>query len=570
MSGGGRISRRALLRAGALTLVAGGSGLLAACTGPAPTSASPGAVASGASATPQPKIGGQAVIASGPLPDTFFAGNEKVTAARVYNKNWIGDGLVRVRRPEWIAEPDLAESWTISPDGLTYTFKLRRAVKFHDGQPFGAADVKFTFEYLSHPKFPVPPPAQFALVAGAKDFRAGNAKEISGITTSGDDQVRFSLTERNALFLNTTASTVILPQHILKEVDPGSANTAEFGKKPLYTGPFMLDEWKPAEFMSFKANTNYFLGRPYLDSIIIRVIPDPAAAVQMLRTGEILWASVSADVYDSFANNAEFSAYVSRSSYPGLFEIDLTKEDSVLRDVRVRQALSHAIDRDTYTKTVLKGLAEPGLRFINNDLSPLWDPNVPTFPYDPTKAKALLDQAGWKPGPDGIRVKDGRRLEFLLDVFPGSGQRDALGMLPMVEAVGMTFRINTGDFGAMVARLGTGPGKHEVTLSAATGNDNDPRLFLAAAFETPRAISNDRTGFHDSRVDQLFKQARAATTPADEKKAYDEILMIAGSAVVYVYTWVGGSANANGKKLVLPTTFTDPGGPIEPTKWYLR
>lgn len=566
-----RISRRDLLKwSGAFALATGGIDLLAACSSPTTTSASPAVAPSGgATATTAPKVGGQAVIASSSaLPDVFVAGAENVTVARIYNKNWIGDALVRVRQPEWTAAPSLAESWTSPADGLTYSFKLRQGVKFHDGRPFSAADVKFTYEYLAHPKFPVPLPSHIANIVGAREYKAGSAKEITGISTSGDDQVRFSITERTALFINTTAAVVILPRHLLKDVDPASVRTASFATKPIYTGPFMLDDWKPAEFISFKANPDYFAGRPYLGSIILRIIPDQTVVNQMLRTGEIIAGSIPADVYESFKKDPDFNVFVPQQPYPGFIEFDIAK--GVLSDISVRQAFSHAIDRETLTKTLFRGLATPGLRFIDDPSSPWFNPKVPTFPYDPARAKELLDQAGWKPGTDGIRVKNGKRLEFLVDVTPGSNTTTALALLPMAQAVGITFKLNTLDFGAWLARLGTGEGKHEASPNGATSADSDPRFVLAATFESPRATGPDRTGFRNDEVNQLFKQARLATTPAEEKKAYDRILEIADAQAIMAYTWFTASAYAYNKKLVLPRELTNVAGPLDPHLWSLR
>ena len=126
---------------------------------------------------------------------------------------------------------DLAD-FTAAPDRLTYTFKLRPGITWHDGQPFTAQDVKFTFEFLTDRRLTAPLLSKFALINGARDFKDGKAKEISGIQIIGTDQVKFALIARNALFLSNAATTIMLPMHLLKDVDPSAALKHPFSGRP--------------------------------------------------------------------------------------------------------------------------------------------------------------------------------------------------------------------------------------------------------------------------------------------------------------------------------------------------
>ncbi|HEX5502287.1 MAG TPA: ABC transporter substrate-binding protein, partial [Thermomicrobiales bacterium] len=430
------LSRRAFLRraaAVAFAFPAAGT-LLAACGGqsaPTPTSAPAGATAPApagttapppataapagqtastatpAAARPAAAPGGQAVVSLGE-PDTLLSGASRTAlAGEIYT--FTADGLARFRYPDMEAVPDLAEKWDVSPDGKTYTFALRQGVKWQDGQPFSAQDVKFSFETWAHPKWPGPLSPNLALIEGAAAYKQGQATAISGIAIPDDGHVRFTLTAAVATFLATSATGALLPRHLLQDVSPADVQKSPFARKPVYTGPFMVQSWQTGEGLTFAAFPDAFAGPPKLATLVGRDYPDQTTAINALRTGESQLGFVAPDQFDQFARDPTFRTQQLAGSQGVFLTFDLT--NPLFADKRVRQAISHAIDRKGLIAALFRGKADPSFG-VASPLSWLYNPDAPRFDFDVAQAKQLLDAAGWQPGADGIRAKDGKKFSF--------------------------------------------------------------------------------------------------------------------------------------------------------------
>ena len=541
----GRISRRALFR---MTGSAAAFAALAAACQPTTTAPSGGAsaapAASGApAASPAAKVGGTAVISLGE-PDTLGFGSRSLTFA--YIRSFIANGMVRLKYPDMTVVEDLA-TYTASSDGKTYTFTLKKGVKWHDGDAFTSNDVKFTLELYAHPANPAPLSDDFANIDGAKAFKAKTATEITGIKASAD-QVVITLVNPSPSFLTAVATTTILPQHILKDVAPPDLAKHAFARKPVYTGPFKVDEWKSGESITYSAFPDHFKGRPNLDKVVQRIFPDPSTALAELRTGGIQQGFVNPDQFDEFANDKQKWDTQQLAGSTGWFlSFDMTSKDFPFGEKAFRQAVSHAIDRNALIQGLFKGRADKSYS-LSSPLSWVHNANVPKYDYDVNKAKQLLDDLGWKPGSDGIRVKDGKRLEYATMVT--STSKDwFLAVQPMLKAVGIgTTKVDIVDFGTWISRLNIG--KYESTVNGWGNFAIDPRADLAAHFRSPRF--GDATGYKNEQVDALFAQAAKATSREDEKKAYDQLQMIAEGDAVYVYLFRPQLLDVNVKNLTLP------------------
>lgn len=301
-------------------------------------------------------------------------------------------------------ENQLADEVKESEDGLTFDVKLKEGVKFHDGEEMTADDVVFTYS--------IPMSDEYV------GERGSNFKMIESVTKKGKYEVQFKLKKQDPYFYNVTlASYGILPKHILKDVPISKLGEHEFNRKnPIGTGPFKFKEWKEGQYVKVEAFDDYYAGRPHLDSITYKIIPDSNAALSQLQAGDVDYLVVTPGPDYKTAekfNNVKMETDLGLNyTYIGWNE-----RNELFKDKKVRQALTHALDRQALVDQVLDGDGE----IANIPESPLsW--NYPdnkdkfkTFEYDPEKAKKLLKEAGWTDSDgDGILDKDGKSFLSLL------------------------------------------------------------------------------------------------------------------------------------------------------------
>ncbi|HKG24323.1 MAG TPA: ABC transporter substrate-binding protein, partial [Thermomicrobiales bacterium] len=396
----------------------------------------------------------------------------------------------------------------------------------------------------------------------ATDFKDGKAQTISGIEAVDATTVRFTLTAPTPSFLANAATWQLVPKHVLQNVAPADAAKDPFAQKPIYTGPFMVEEWRQGEGITFRAFKECFAGAPKLDAIITRTIPDPATLIADLQTGGVNLAFVTPDQYETFKSDSSYQTAELAGVAGWFFAFDMTLP--LFSDSRVRQAISHAIDRATIIQALLLGRAEPG-HSVASPLSWIYNPNVPKFEYDVDKAKALLDEAGWVAGSGGTRAKDGQEFSFKLNLTART--RDwAVAVQPYLEAVGIKYEINELEFGTWIEQLVVG--KHQASLSGWFNFIVDPRADLQNHFESPRPT--DSTGYKNDEVDALFQQARAAMTRDEEKALYDQIQMIAEGDAVYAYLWRPQDLQVLGGDFVLPEVQTQSELYARAPEWSVR
>ena len=311
-------------------------------------------------------------------------------------QNWsviksIFDGLMDYKPGTTELEPDLAESYTVSDDGLTYTFKLRDGVKFHNGRVMTSADVKYSFERAVNPATQSPGGGYFGMIAGYDDVAGGKATTLSGIETPDDKTVVFKLTRPDATFLHLMAINFgyVVPK---EEVEKAGA---DWGKKPVGTGAFKFVEWVPGQNIKLERNKDYFrAGVPYLDNITFEFGQDPTVAVLRLKKGEI-------DIVGDGIPPAQFAEIMADPANKELIAegnqlhtgyVTMNVTQAPFDNVKVRQAVNMAINKERI------------VRLINNRAAPASQALPPAMPgynaenkgyaYDPEGAKKLLAEAG--------------------------------------------------------------------------------------------------------------------------------------------------------------------------------
>ncbi len=377
------------------------------------------------------KQGGQIVFGSLQEPNTLNPLLSDLLATAEVS-SLIFSGLVANNdKGEWI--PDLAsevptlQNGGISQDGLTVKYKLRSGVTWHDGKPFTAEDVKFTWQTIMNSKVNVV-------------SRDGYDKILS-IDTPDSNTVIVNFKEYYAPYL--TLFTRVLPKHILES--ESDINKSAFNRAPIGTGPFKLKEWRLAEALILEANPTYFRGRPNLDTIIYKVVPDNNIMLTQLKAGQL---DIITNVPFSQLDQVKGIEGVRIVTTPNMIweHLDFNLDNPLFQDVRVRQAITLGIDRQAIISNVLKNSAS----LAAGDQSPLswgYNPAAKSAVRDIGAARELLSQAGWQQGTDGIFAKDGRKLAFSLSVPAGMKTRElvAQAIAYQLKEVGIDVEVKSLD-----------------------------------------------------------------------------------------------------------------------------
>ncbi|WP_225768203.1 ABC transporter substrate-binding protein [Inquilinus sp. Marseille-Q2685] len=315
-------------------------------------------------------------------------------------QNWsmiksLFDGLMDCKPGTTELAPDLAESFEVSADGLTYTFKLRHGVKFHNGRELKAADVKYSLDRVVQPETQSPGAGFFDSIQGFEDVSGGKAKELSGITTPDDYTVVFRLTKPDAPFLHKMALNF---SHVVPKEEVEKYG-ADFGKHPVGTGAFKMTEWTLGQRIVFERNPDYFQkGLPHLDKIVFEVGQEPVVALLRLQRGEV-------DIAGDGIPPAKFLEVTQDPAYKDLIiqgnqlhtgYITMNVKAKPFDDVRVRQAVNMAINKDRIIR-IINGRAKPANQPLPPSM-PGYAADYKGYAYDVAGAKKLMADAGLADG----------------------------------------------------------------------------------------------------------------------------------------------------------------------------
>ncbi|WP_086996138.1 ABC transporter substrate-binding protein [Rhizobium sullae] len=294
--------------------------------------------------------------------------------------------------------PSLAESNAVSPDGLTYTFKLRKGVKFSNGREVVASDVKYSIERAVDPKTQGPGAGFFGAIKGFEDVTGGKAATLSGIEAPDDGTVVFNLSRPDATFLHVLAINFasVVPKEAVE------AAASDFGKKPVGSGTFVLKDWTIGQKLIFERNKDYYVkDTPHIDSFTVEVGQEPLVALLRLQKGEVDIAGdgIPPAKFLEIKNSAEGPQMIVDGEQLHTGYVTLNTKVKPLDNVKVRQAVNLAINKERITR-ILNGRATPATQPLP-PLMPGYDKSFAGYSYDVEKAKALLSEAGF---PDGFET----------------------------------------------------------------------------------------------------------------------------------------------------------------------
>lgn len=537
--------------------------LLSACQptpAPAPTTAEPQSPPAGEAPQPDsgPPRGGTIVLI---IPEEPTVLNRYLSDAAI---NWqVGDatattGLTVVDengefQPMLAQELPTIENGGLSEDHTTVTWKLKPGLKWSDGQPLTSDDIKFTWEAISHPE------SGALLVSGFTS--------IESIETPDELTAIVQYAAPNVAYLSQFTFG-LLPRHATGT--PETMTAWEWNRKPVGAGPFVVAEWIAGDSIVMERNPYYFdEGKPYLDKLVFKVIPEPAAQTAMMAQGDAhvhLWPSETTPDYLKIAGEKAVLDIVPgiwnlaidfNLSKPGDNDPTAASPHPILGDIRVRQAISHAIDYQTMVTDVVKETT-----ISTNPFAYGWyECDIPRkYDFDPESAKKLLEEAGWVVGADGIRVakgalhaNDGTRLSLDLMGYTNFAplQRAEEFIVENLKAVGIEARIQNVDFSIIFGSFSDGApskvGDFDMTFYD-RGIDIEPSDEVRDRYHSESIASADNPyGNNDKRwvnpeVDALIDQAENTFDQEERRQAYCKIgeMMVEELPELYIFLFVDG------------------------------
>jgi peptide/nickel transport system substrate-binding protein len=417
-------------------------------------------------------------------------------------------------------KPSLATSWEImSPTKVR--FKLRPNVKFHDGTPFNAAAVKFTFDRALKGT----PPARWASLAGS----------LSGAEVVDDLTVDVLTKDPYGPILRTLAMYCvgIVSPTAVQKMGEG------FSRAPVGTGPFKFVEWKTNTHVIIERNPDYWGDKALLDRVIFKVVPEEGARMIALQTGD---ADMVLFPAPSQLPALRKDRKVTVHEVGGIRVVFIGMHAGIppLDDVRVRSAMLHAVDRKAILENIMEGSAAPARGVLAPGVFGYKDMQLDKlYPFDKAKARALLTQAGWAPGPDGIMQKGGQRLTLSWTAARGRYPKDGEiteAVQAMLKDVGIEAKVQFLEWAAVFQGIRGASLSHNLfTLGWVTSNaDADYSLYaLFHSKGTPPAAWNT-SRYANPRVDTLLEQARRSLNQAEREKLYGEIQDILAKEMVWI------------------------------------
>lgn len=417
---------------------------------------------------------------------------------------------------------DLAESWHVSEDGLTFTFTLRPHVRWHDGAPVTAADVRFTYEKLIDPAVRTPYSSSYELV--------------ESLEVLDERTVRVRYREPFAPALESWMMGII-PRHLLAGED---LNTTPFLRRPVGHGPFRFVRWKTGELIELAANPDYFEHRPHLDRYLYRIIPDNATMLLELLTGGVDLMSLSPLQYRRQTETPYVRRAYRKFHYPsfGFTYIGYNLSDRRFQDVRVRRAMDLAIDKRALIDGVLYGLGSPATGPYPKE-SWAYDPTIQASPYEVGQATRLLAEAGWvdRDG-DGWLDREGQPFRFTLITNQGNEVRRQVAELvqQQLKVVGIEVRLRIIEWSTFVHEFIDKRRFEAVLLGWSLSRD--PDLYDLFHSSKTREGEYNFVGYANPEVDALLEAGRRTFDHGARQRIYREVHRRLAEDAPYTFLFV--------------------------------
>jgi len=475
--------------------------------------------------------GGSLITELGEEPATL----NPVIATDVYEgivNSGIYETLIRRNNQTLEFEPLLASSWEVSKDRLSYTFYLRKDVKWHDGTPFTADDVVFSYSSIRNPK-----------VAAA--HLQSYYQDVKSYTKIDSHTVRCEYARPYFRAFEFCGGIPIVPKHLFNK---GDFNTNPAGRKPVGTGPYIFEHWETGREIRVKRNPDYWGEPAWLSQVVYKIVIDSTVKLQLLKKQELDMASLLPLQWSKQSCGESFRKKFYKASYttPGYNYIGWNSKKPFFEDKRVRRAMTHFVDRQTILREILLGLGEivTTTFYVN---SPEYPQGIKPYAYDPKKARELLDEAGWRDSDgDGIRDKNGIffRFEFLLPTGSETGEKIATILKEELSRSGIEMSIRKIEWAVFIQSINERK-FDAVTLGWSLGVESDPyQLWHSSQAED----GSNFVGFKNPRADILIEEARKEFSRSKRIKKYEEFSRILHKEQPYTFLFARKSTVAVHKR----------------------
>ena len=416
---------------------------------------------------------------------------------------------------------DLAERWDISADGKTFTFHLRKGVLWHDGTEFTSADCLFTFQRLTDAKVATPYSSNYMDVLRAE----------------APDRYTFRVTYKEPFSPALESwSMGIIPKHLLEGKD---LNTDPFNRTPVGTGPYRMKEWIAGQKIVLEANDRYFEGRPNIDQYLYRIIPDSSTMFQELLSGGVDMMGLNPLQYLRKSETRRIRENYRKFRYPAnaytYMGYNLTSP--LFADVKVRQALAYAIDRQSIIDGVLLGIGQPCTGPFSH-VSWAYNKKIKPYPHDPERARTMLAAAGWTDADgDGVLEKDGRAFQFTLLTNQGNGERIKAAEIIQqnLKQVGIDMKIRVMEWQAFLEQID----KHSFdAIILGWSMSRDPDLYDIWHSSKTKKGEYNFVSYKNAEVDRLLVEGRRTFDIEKRKRIYGRIHEILADEQPYAFLYV--------------------------------
>ena len=544
------MTRIHLLTRRALLLVGGGGliGLAAACSAPAPaaaptsapaaakpttapaTTSAPAALAAQATAAPaaQPTAvpaaaqpGGTVTLPIGADP-TLNPWHPNAFVESLFVNRVLFGGLTKPGK-DLNPAPDLAASWKAAEDGMSWTFTLRDNVAWSDGQPFTSDDVAYTFN-------------EIVLKPDVGANGRGNFSALKDVSVVDPKTVTFNLLRPFAALPAYLAYNAgILPKHAFEGAgDPWQLNSFNKGT-PVSTGPYKVENFTAGQSVTLSRNDAYYAGKPLLDKVVFKVVADANTQIAQALSGELQLMILDNKAAVDRLKGAKGLSVQPRTLVQ-YYWLALNQTDARFQDLKVRQAIEYAIDRDAIIQAIEKGYGTVANSAIVPALKVYYDSSLESrYPYDLTKASSLLAEAGWTAGADGVLTKDGQPFSFTMDV----GQRGVLEptnelIQQNLKKIGVAVDLNSMEWNAYIQKVVVNRDYTATVNWWVYPNDPDVLPYYASSaagkgFNIP--------GYKDPALDDLLTSVQKTSDPTARKSAVTQLQTYMADNLPYNFLW---------------------------------